>query len=85
MDDTFKKFGNAKGSVQKSNTFSAKVHPIVEFLEFRDQMEAQINYIANDVSEHKQIVEGTLQDYFFAISKFLLKHQKSEKDVRNSR
>jgi hypothetical protein len=46
-------------------------------------MDDQVLYIANDVSEHKQIVEGTLQDYFFAISKFLLKHQKPEKNVRN--
>ena len=83
MGDTFKKFRDAKTSVSKSDGFNCKVHPLVEFLEYRDQMESQITYISENVSEYEKIKNGTLAEYFFAISKFLLKNQKPEKNVRN--
>jgi hypothetical protein len=43
-------------------------------------MESQITYISENVSEYEKIKNGTLAEYFFAISKFLLKHQKPEKN-----
>ena len=81
MDDSGKKFRAPKGGVSGSNkSFSCKVHPLQEYKEFVEQMDDQVIYISENVSEYEKIKNGTLAEYFFAISKFLLKHQKPEKN-----
>jgi hypothetical protein len=80
LDFVNKEFGNAKGAIQKSNGFNCKVHPLNEFLKFREDFDKQITYISESVSEYKQITSGNLSDYFFAISKFLQKNKSHERN-----
>ena len=59
--------------------FNPQQRPIQEYTEYTEKIKEQLVYICQNVDDYNRVWNGTMRDYYFALTKFIQSIPKDNK------
>jgi hypothetical protein len=63
--------GKSPDHIANDIGFDSRKNPIEEFWKYARQIESQFEYICQNVDDYNRVWNGTMRDYYFALTKFI--------------
>jgi len=63
--------GKEPRSLENDVEFNPQLRPIQEYTEYTEKIKEQLVYICQNVDDYNRVWNGTMRDYYFALTKFI--------------
>ena len=63
--------GKESGSIRNDIEFNPQLGAIQEYTEYTEKIKEQLVYICQNVDDYNRVWNGTMRDYYFALTKFI--------------
>jgi len=73
LESIYRASGKEYQDTGRDVEFNPQRRAIEEYREYNEKIKDQLNYICENVDEYNRVWNGTMRDYYFALSKFIQK------------
>lgn len=63
--------GKEPRDITGDTEFNPQLRPIQEYTEYTEKIKEQLVYICQNVDDYNRVWNGTMRDYYFALTKFI--------------
>jgi hypothetical protein len=71
--------GKELGSIESDAGFNPQLRAIQEYNEYTEKIKDQLVYVCQNVDDYNRVWNGTMRDYYFALTKFIQSIPKEKK------
>ena len=74
-----KSFGAERTDIKRDVEFNPLIGHLQEYYEYTENIKKQLIYICKNVDDYNKVWNGTMRDYYFALTKYLQEIPKETK------